>query len=325
MKDGLDCLKQAISRDMQAKLPFQRKTQRNNLSEAIATILHLRTVNTSEIAAGLPRKAERMDMRYQWLLRLLDNPHIHQQAIMAAYGTEILNKLSSTEKQIVLILDQTHINKAFEMLMVSVRFNNRALPLGWVIKETQGLIGFEEQKQLLDSITAWIPEACKIVLMGDRAYGTPDLIQWCQKQDWDYRLRLKGNIKTYQRLDPVAASALSPGNYGNVPVTNKGIHTNLGIIHEEGHEEAWIIAMSTQASEYRTLDYEMRWGIEAMFSDFKTRGFSLESSQMKKADHLDRLVLMLSIALYWAVSTGYWVSLNESRLHQKKQLVKKMP
>ena len=49
MKDGLDYLKQAISQDMQGKLPFQRKTQRNNLSEAIATILHLRTVNSSEI------------------------------------------------------------------------------------------------------------------------------------------------------------------------------------------------------------------------------------------------------------------------------------
>jgi len=61
----------------------------------------------------------------------------------------------------------------------------------------------------------------------------------------------------------------------------------------------------------------MRWGIEAMFSDFKTRGFSLESSQMKLMDHLDRLILMVSIALYWAVSTGHWVSQNETFVHQK--------
>lgn len=318
MRDGLSDLKQSISEDMHSKLPWQRKTQRENLSEVIATLLHLRTVNTSEIAAGLPRKAERMDMRYQWLLRVLKNPHIDQHEIMAAYGKEVLINLSGTETSMILILDQTHINDTFEMVMVGVRFGNRALPLGWVVKETQGSIGFEDQEKILNQIAEWVPKGCKIVLMGDRAYGTPDLIQWCQKQGWDYRLRLKGNTKTYQGIHPVAACSLEAGSYLNVAITHKGIHTNLGIIHDPGHKEAWIIAMSTPSSDYKTLDYGMRWGIEAMFSDFKTRGFSLESSQMKKQGHLNRLVLMLSIALYWAVSTGYWVCLHETQLLQKK-------
>ena len=30
--------------------------------------------------------------------------------------------------------------------------------------------------------------------MGDRFYGTADLIGWCQQRGWDYRLRLKGNL-----------------------------------------------------------------------------------------------------------------------------------
>src|SRR3954469_23480499 len=43
-----------------------------------------------------------------------------------------------------------------------------------------------------------------------------------------------------------------------------------------------------------------------MFSDFKTRGVNLEDSQITRTDRLDRLVLVLSLALYWAVSTGMW-------------------
>jgi hypothetical protein len=31
-------------------------------------------------------------------------------------------------------------------------------------------------------------------LLGDRFYGTADLIGWCQERGWDYRLRLKGNL-----------------------------------------------------------------------------------------------------------------------------------
>src|SRR3954469_19359150 len=43
-----------------------------------------------------------------------------------------------------------------------------------------------------------------------------------------------------------------------------------------------------------------------MFSDLKTRGFNLEDSQIARTDRLDRLVLVLALALHWAVSTGMW-------------------
>src|SRR4051794_23449235 len=39
-----------------------------------------------------------------------------------------------------------------------------------------------------------------------------------------------------------------------------------------------------------------------MFSDLKTRGFNLEDSQIARTDRLDRLVLVLALALHWAVS-----------------------
>ena len=55
---------------------------------------------------------------------------------------------------------------------------------------------------------------------------------------------------------------------------------------------------------YTTLDYGMRWGIEPMFSDFKSKGFSITKTPLKHPDRIERLILILSIALYWAVSTG---------------------
>jgi hypothetical protein len=41
-----------------------------------------------------------------------------------------------------------------------------------------------------------------------------------------------------------------------------------------------------------------------MFSDFKSRGFSLMQTHIRFADRLERLILILSIALHWAVSIG---------------------
>jgi hypothetical protein len=55
---------------------------------------------------------------------------------------------------------------------------------------------------------------------------------------------------------------------------------NGPLIHEKGHPEAWYIVMDVKPSEARTLDYGLRWGIEALFSGLKTRGFSVIKTQI---------------------------------------------
>ena len=90
----------------------------------------------------------------------------------------------------------------------------------------------------------------------------------------------------------------------NAKLYGSGVRTNIGVLYEADHPEPWIIAMDAKPSRYTVLDYGMRWGIEAMFSDFKTRGFGIAQSQIKKPDRLERLILIMAIAMYWAVSTG---------------------
>jgi len=90
------------------------------------------------------------------------------------------------------------------------------------------------------------------------------------------------------------------------------------MVHADGQAEPWIIAMSERPTTGRARDYGLRWGIEAMFSDFKTRGFNLEASQIERTDRLDRLVLVLALALYWAVSTGLWDAIENRTPVEKK-------
>jgi hypothetical protein len=50
------------------------------------------------------------------------------------------------------------------------------------------------QKALLDAAVPYLPDGANICLMADCFYGTADLISWYQDRNWDYRLRLKGNL-----------------------------------------------------------------------------------------------------------------------------------
>lgn len=266
-----------------------------------------------ELAAGLPRESDRWDMGYQWISRFLANDLVCCDAVMAPFAREILVGRADTTDPIPPILDQTKASDRHQILMLSVRWGERALPLAWRVAETEGAIGFATQKELLEVVAGWLPVAQNVILLADRFYGTPEMIRWCRDRGWDYRLRLKGNLiaRLGWQKTTTGALALSGGHYFEaVALTGKRVTTNIGILRDPGHEEPWIIAMSTKPGYLTTLGYAARWGIEPLFSDFKSRGFGLEQTHLRYPDRLARLILIMALALYWAVSTGMWDQAN---------------
>jgi hypothetical protein len=57
-------------------------------------------------------------------------------------------------------------------------------------------------------------------------------------------------------------------------------------------------APPTQAT---MLDSGLRWGIESLFSDLKTRGFEVTKTQLKTAERIEKILLLLEFATLWAV------------------------
>ncbi len=191
---GITVWAEGINADLKQRLPGQRKTQRDKLSLLVATMLHVRSANLVELASGLPRQSDRWDMGYQWIARFLANDLVSCDAVMQPFAGEILARLAETGAPVPLILDQSKVSDRHQVLMLSVRWGERALPVAWRVVETDGAIGFAVQQDLLDAVRGWLPAEARVTLHGDRFYGTPDLIRWCQDCGWDYRLRLKGNL-----------------------------------------------------------------------------------------------------------------------------------
>jgi hypothetical protein len=266
-------------------------------------------------------------MRYQWITRLLGNPLVVSDAIMEPFSREVLERAGATGEPLSLILDQSRMSDRHQVLMLALRCGERALPLAWRVEATDGAIGFDTQKALLDAVAPWLPAPARVRLLGDRFYGTADLIGWCQKRTWDYRLRLKGNLVVFDGPDKTTTGKCAKDrvySLENVELTGRRARTHIGIIQDPGHAEPWIIAMYRCAlpegpekpSYLRTLEYGQRWGIEPMFSDFKSRGFGIEETQLRYADRLDKLILVM--ALYVAVSTGQWDAVHHPTPSEKK-------
>jgi hypothetical protein len=172
--DSIKQIADSVSAELRRRLPKQRK--REKLALLVATMLDVRSANLMELAAGLPLEADRTDMRYQWITRLLGNPLVISDAIMEPFAREALERAAADGQPVVLILDQSKLSDRHQVLMLAVRYGERALPLAWRVEETEGAIGFE--KAVLEAVAPWLPAAAKVRLMGDRFYGTADLIGW---------------------------------------------------------------------------------------------------------------------------------------------------
>jgi hypothetical protein len=306
-KGGVAHLACVIEDDLSGRNTGLHKPHVNALADLASSVLACRNANTSEWIAILPRKTQDEKSKERFISRFLSNKLIDPMAVMAGFIPEMVEMMSACHQTIILMLDQSKISKGFECLMVSLRVGERAIPVAWRVVATSGSIGFEDQKPLLDRVKEMMPEGIPILLSADRFYGTSTLIGWCQQAGWPYRIRLKSNLILNHEGGEITtgqAASLKMTQLLNATLNQTHVKTHVGILHEAGHAEPWIIAMDCLPSKYRTLDYGMRWGIECLFSDFKSRGFSVTKTHLVHADRIERLILVLTIALYWAVSTG---------------------
>ena len=96
MAGGIEAIAATIGVDLQRRLPGQNKKQREGLALLTATMLDVRSANLMDVAASLPRDAERLDMRYQWISRLLGNELIDTTIPRSRRGCHELGRRSPT-------------------------------------------------------------------------------------------------------------------------------------------------------------------------------------------------------------------------------------
>ena len=134
-----------------------RKTVVRKLALAVGAMLEGQTPNTVELANLLPLDTARQDMREQWLRRLLKNPLLHCDEVMAPLARQELEKAAAHGQVVLLSMDQAELGDRMAVLMVCVRVGDRSLPLVWLAEAGAANIGFAGQRRLLERVRGWLP------------------------------------------------------------------------------------------------------------------------------------------------------------------------
>jgi hypothetical protein len=294
---------------LKAALPKLRKTVVSKVALAVGAMIEGQTPNTVELANLLPLETERQDMREQWLRRLLKNPLLSS----GSAGTLGAPSLGSGEPAGTDDHSEYGSNR-FGGSLCDFDGGPRDRRSGLTSRVAGGSRPGESRlcrpESPVGAGSGVAPGGTEVLLLADRFYPSVDLFAWLHTQPgWHYRLRLKGNLNVDPGFgDLTTTGALAAGQteryLPNVRLFNQGVPTNLAIWREAGHPEPWIIAMNDPPNRATVRDDASRWGIEPMFSDFKSRGFQLADTQLRAPDRLDRLLLIMALAMYWCVRVG---------------------
>lgn len=317
-----------------------RKSQATTLSILVASTLSSSRLSLASIGRELAQAQDRSAkgaIKRVW--RFITNPRIEPVEVMPTILTRLWRRklkwhARQPERRPLLVsFDWTKV-RTFHTLVAAVVVQGRALPLCWEShrSKVQGKSQNALEYTMLATLRSILGDRVRVVILADRGFGRAGLIDECQKLGLDYLVRIcddvmvdgrayKGNLKGYaiQRGDCRLWQQVRYRSDGRV-TTNLVLRWKKGL--EGDKDQPWYLATSlsgrgpSAALQISDL-YALRFDIEELFRDTKNEhlGWGLAKTRIRKADRLDRLILIAALAYVLLVALGLWC-----REHRKAKL-----
>jgi hypothetical protein len=300
--------------------PKGRKTLIHNFTWLLIGIYFSGKVHLSLIANKIPGSAK-LPSKVQRLRRLLQNRHIR---VRTWYGpiAKALLESQSQHGPIRLIVDGSKVSFHHQLLMVSIAYRRRAIPIAWTwVQGKRGHSSSTKQLALLRYVRKLVPQEAKVSVVGDCEFGAVAVMRQLDAWQWQYVLRQKGNTlidrtlhNHWQRFDSVLQSDGQSKWLGPAFLTKEHVYpTQLLAYWKQGEKEPWLLATNFPTQRETLRAYRRRMWIEEMLGDFKGHGFNLEDSHLRHFLRLSRLTLAVVLLYVWLISFGSRVIKNGQR------------
>jgi len=325
MMDGLRTQRK-MHRTLCQHLPEElSKPQRRNLSWVITGLHQAEHVHFSKIAAKRVGSAT-LESKTRQVRRFFSNEHVNPQCCYRPVAELLLKQAIAADSPIRVLVDTLELSGERQVLVAALAHRRRALPVCWQVRRRTGVSDAKQQKSLLEALSKRIDDACdeegacddvpEVIVIGDGAFHSTDLMSYLSEKGWSYRLRLHSD--TYVQLSNgkwTQLGDLAPEEGGEnryfdgVHVTKEDPYgpVSVAICHAEGEDDPWFVCTNQTEADYLTLrTYSRRMWIEELFGDFEDGGFHLNRSRLYQPERLSRLVMALAWTYVWLMHVGVW-------------------
>lgn len=293
--------------------PYLSKSQLLTLEILVWLLQVHKQVKIERLAACFPLPIL-YESRRRHIQRFLISPKLSVALIWLPLIRQVLMSKIPSGSRIIVALDRTQW-QVNNLLIVTVIYQKRALPVYWQFLEKKGSSNLGEQIAVIRPVLRLL-KCYEIVVIGDREFRSVELAYWLKtkkvyfafRQKQDTHIRRKG--KNYELLSELG---LAPGTkffYVGIDYTKK---KGFGKFSLAGYwkrkyrgkleKSGWYILTNLASFEEAIIAYKARSGIEAMFKDCKTGGYNLEGSKAS-TERLTRLVMLIAMAYVCSVLQG---------------------
>jgi len=282
------------------------------LAWAVVGICLSETVNFSRWGEVVLSEAKYASSHQRRFRRFLKNARVKPKQL---YGWLLKAALKqwSLQQTLFLGLDVSDLKNGCVLIRVALIYRGRAVPVCWKVMSHKGTsVAYQDYKKLLKRVLKLLPSGHPVVLLADRGFVHAKLVKFCRKHHWGYRLRAKCNTvigladhRTFNfvQLCPPKGHAHF---YHQVQIMGE----NIGPVHvalanpQNPDEEPWYVISNEPTSVTTLTEYALRFDMEEGFLDDKSGGFQLEGTRLTDPKVLERLLLVLAIAVLHLTSVG---------------------
>jgi hypothetical protein len=293
---------------------------RRMLAFLTACLLDGTPAHLTALAEALPDVDTDTDVKAQRVRRFLSNPKISPQRVLPLL-IHLLRPLLQRLPELILSMDRTHWKKRqrhVNILMVSVYFEGRAIPLFWAVWDRAGNSSYAQWKTVLSPVMAefqkqaWCAQI-PIIVVADREFASPRIAQWLKTTyHVDSVLRLKRSEYLCDQDQAIQLATLlqhfpraTTRHYRQIAITKtNNFLMNVTIAWDAQYDEPLIVAATSEGADQAVVAYEKRFGIEPMFKDHKSNGFDIEGTKVTDPKRIETLLIVMALAHVFCTSEG---------------------
>jgi len=322
----------SIRASLQQHLPTVIASQIESLGLAIIGAVQSMSSQMAKIARAMPLDTTEL-AKEQRLRRLLSTARLTQTDHYQPIVQQALHGLA--HQRVQLLIDRVLLRDQHNILVVSVGFRRRSIPLVWRALAHRGSSSLTDQQELLQTAVKLLPAGVRISVHGDSEFRSRELFSWLRGQGYDAMLGIRGEMWVYDTADPhtdgqplaARVAALPPQTatgrkrkHRTSPITylaqvyvgqeqRRGPVNLIGWWERDDDGKVVLHAvMTTLPATARTKAYgKRRMWIEMVFRDWQSGGFHLDQCGVPDTERLTRLLLVLAIGYLWLVSLGRWL------------------
>ena len=317
-------IKRSLAHVLHTRRNSHQEQHLNTLALLICGIVDAQHVQFDKIAAHAPIRARKNESLITRFRRFVKHDDLTPEVLWLPFGRAVLAGLAHAP--LTILLDGTTAGRGCVVLMASVVYRGRALPLLWsVVKGKKGHLPEQLHCALIRRLREVLPAHADVLLLGDGEFDGTQLQATIRASNWHYVCRTATSILIYahDRVFTVGDLPLARGeavSIADVQMTAKRYGPVLLIgVWEAKHAEPLYLITSLSDAEVAVERYRLRFRIECMFANHKSRGFQIDKSHLAAPERLGRLLIATSLAYLWVHAVAVFAQEHDwvAQFHRK--------